>query len=675
MPIDEPTFNIVDNTSNGRRIIEVPKEFSSGISVQGDETAEILFFSIDRYYDATDLWTPDMKFVIQWKTATKNGVTKAFVNRDSRAFIDDNGKLYFGWPISSEITEEAGEVTFSVRIFQFGQGNLDENNRPKLAFGLNTQVAKVKINPSIDFKILNQHEFEDAQVINKTSDIINRVVNSTIISEMSQEPAPTPTFVVNFVEDNLLEEAYSVKSIQVEKYSLATGLFDEEINNVGGYYNADHESVPGLNANNYRPGLYYTKEVEDQNFYEFDYEDITLNQVLATASSGMITYIGRSCATPEDSFGGKFEFQGGDDIVYKRVESETPQEDHKYYIKDEETGKFVVVNKNFGNVWIDEEDRFMNIDGRPLKYYERYSPKLVIDENDPVGCYWIVANNNEGKKAATKVDSYRIWIPGPEDLSEEIVLNNNNENVDYERVQISDLSAALEVEFQNIPRNNDIEYLWNDNEEGILKWDSNSERTLIRNLTYSEETNLALIDEIYEISIHSERNKKDSETEIKRKFRVTAPAQPFIFDTAIPEGASGEDGRKVIIQNYNEIGDAAYSFKIDFSENLEDGQLKMISDKVAYRFRKRRGSDFGAEHIFENDQNLTDFILVDSYEDIPNIEVLDDGYYYAEIINIVNEDFDLDDLNVKASAQGSEWYNQYENKGRVSRTPYYTFVD
>ena len=272
MPIDEPTFNILDDTNGGRRVIEVPEEFSTGISVQGDETAEILFFSIDRYYDATDLWTPEMNFVIQWKAGDKQGVTRAFINKDSRAFIDDEGKLYFGWPISSEITEEAGDVTFSVRAYRFSEGNY-EDGRPKLAFGLNTQTATVRINPSLDFKILSETEFKDAQSVSKTSDIVSRVFNSTVISKEAQVPAPTPVFeqdILPWDETTLARTALSVKEVEKVVYTLAIGVFDEEET----YYNADHEEVTGLNASIYHPGIYYTADVTTQKFYEFDYEDV-----------------------------------------------------------------------------------------------------------------------------------------------------------------------------------------------------------------------------------------------------------------------------------------------------------------------------------------------------------------------------------------------------------------
>ena len=52
LPIDEGLFKINANT----REIETPDAFKLGVGVQGDELAEIVYFSIDRYFDTTDLY-------------------------------------------------------------------------------------------------------------------------------------------------------------------------------------------------------------------------------------------------------------------------------------------------------------------------------------------------------------------------------------------------------------------------------------------------------------------------------------------------------------------------------------------------------------------------------------------------------------------------------------------
>ena len=73
LPLDEPTFDIDANS----REIAIPDAFKkNGISVQGDQIAEIVYFTIDRYVDTTDLYDDDINIVIQWETAASNGANR-----------------------------------------------------------------------------------------------------------------------------------------------------------------------------------------------------------------------------------------------------------------------------------------------------------------------------------------------------------------------------------------------------------------------------------------------------------------------------------------------------------------------------------------------------------------------------------------------------------------------
>jgi hypothetical protein len=107
LPLDEPIFEIDANT----RVITVPNEFrTNGLSVQGDHLAEIVFFSIDRYFDRTDLSNTDI--TINWKMGTNVGKTKYFIM--SKDIIP--GKVIFGWPINNIITQKSGSLTFAVEF-------------------------------------------------------------------------------------------------------------------------------------------------------------------------------------------------------------------------------------------------------------------------------------------------------------------------------------------------------------------------------------------------------------------------------------------------------------------------------------------------------------------------------------------------------------------------------
>ena len=148
LPLNEPHFVIEANS----RTITVPPEFQKyGISVVGDEVAEIVFFEVDRFYDTTDLY--DTKIIIQWQAPGTSTIqyTPAF----SKTTIIDprNGdeKVVFGWPITSTITKTAGTLTFSVRFYIENASNPTQELPD---FSLSTLVQKVNINPGLAVDIL-----------------------------------------------------------------------------------------------------------------------------------------------------------------------------------------------------------------------------------------------------------------------------------------------------------------------------------------------------------------------------------------------------------------------------------------------------------------------------------------------------------------------------------------
>lgn len=193
LPLDEPIFDIDTNT----RKITVPTEFAkNGISVQGDETSEILYFSVDRYTDAMDLYRDDINIVIQWESAPDSkGHT---VKKMSREHIRDitslkqEGKMLFGWAIDSRITQNPGAIKFSVRFYRF-----DEEQ--KLDFSLNTLTATAVINPSIDYKF-DENGQSSVEIIDSSNLIKNRLKDS--ITPDSVAAAAIPYFIIDMPDEN-----------------------------------------------------------------------------------------------------------------------------------------------------------------------------------------------------------------------------------------------------------------------------------------------------------------------------------------------------------------------------------------------------------------------------------------------------------------------------------------
>ena len=174
LPLDEDVFEIDANS----RTITVPASFAkNGISVQGDEIAEILYFTIDRYFDATDLSTNDMNVVIQWETKERSGLSLGY----GKDVVSVPGKIIFGWPISSELTAAAGSIKFAVRFYKINNGQV-------LTYSFSTLPAEVVIKPTLNYDILDSAT--QNSILNKVDTIKNRISSSGIYDASAPIPGP-----------------------------------------------------------------------------------------------------------------------------------------------------------------------------------------------------------------------------------------------------------------------------------------------------------------------------------------------------------------------------------------------------------------------------------------------------------------------------------------------------
>lgn len=149
LPVDEPTFNIDAN----KRTITIPDAFKNGVSVKGDEIAETIYFTIDRYFDTIDFYDKNIKAIIQWENANKD---KSISATTEKAVIEDQSegivKVIFGWPLTREITEYSGNVTFTVRFYNTKE---DDAGQEYLEYSFSTLNAVVKINPALDLDLID----------------------------------------------------------------------------------------------------------------------------------------------------------------------------------------------------------------------------------------------------------------------------------------------------------------------------------------------------------------------------------------------------------------------------------------------------------------------------------------------------------------------------------------
>lgn len=142
-----------------------------------------------------DLFRDDVKIAIQWETApdakkaTKQGISTEYV-RDITTYAQE-GKMLFGWAIDSRITENPGNIKFSVRFYHF-------DAQKKLDFSLNTLTATAKINPSIDYKF-DENGQSSVDIIDSSNIIKNRLENSV-----------TPDSVVKDAKEPIFVDGYNI---------------------------------------------------------------------------------------------------------------------------------------------------------------------------------------------------------------------------------------------------------------------------------------------------------------------------------------------------------------------------------------------------------------------------------------------------------------------------------
>jgi hypothetical protein len=169
LPADEKPFEINANT----RAISVPADFSKCAGVVGDNMCEIVTFTVDRYFDYTDL--ANANICVQWTCPTGEGISHiGLVDLDTVP-----GKIRFGWPLTGELTEKAGNVTFAVRFFI-------KDDSDKFVYLLNTLTTTIPIRAGLD---ITNPDIEEKNV----ADLFEKFVSN---SNNPSYPTPKPVFFV-----------------------------------------------------------------------------------------------------------------------------------------------------------------------------------------------------------------------------------------------------------------------------------------------------------------------------------------------------------------------------------------------------------------------------------------------------------------------------------------------
>lgn len=458
LPVDEETLDIDANT----RKIAIPADFAkNGLGVQGDEIAEVVYFTIDRFFDATDLSDPSMQIAIQWQTADGvAGVSKEFV-RDITSYP---GKLIFGWPLVSEITTTPGTVKFSVRFYKVGERTVRADNGAEitqqyLTYNFNTIPAELKINASLDYALYGESKID---AVDRESLIVNRIVNS-VLTDPSIPDADVPVWRLNLSTTDLSEympagsdtpEQTAQKEIERGKYlikdlavigqntdpetgvvtdqygyyleayatgngSVSYGWLRADIDVLGAKASEDG-AVANVNNSYYVPAAPGPMDSTKSYYIAVgNYETVSENYTV------IFTEDHESLNLAEYELG-QMVYDMTDGHAYQRtanygwVQSTIPEDldtESNHEEGDVETCVRVYERATsisgykpqpYFNCVIDEEGKTVSSTGTIIQLYERHSRALA----DSAGLYHVVATNRRLGKYK-QIDSYTIIIPMP----------------------------------------------------------------------------------------------------------------------------------------------------------------------------------------------------------------------------------------------------------------------
>lgn len=182
-PFDEPVFYIDTNTRViSEKIYDVTKNDyvacnifgKNGVGVVGDHLAELLFFRMPRFFDVVDLYKCDI--YIYWHNMGLREYAEPHIS-EPIAKYSDGDVLNFGWYLTSEATEAAGQIEFAVEFV------IRDANTGDITFRLSTQPSRLVIKSAIDM------DAEGVIAEDYESLIYSRSIYSNVVNSLTAAPA------------------------------------------------------------------------------------------------------------------------------------------------------------------------------------------------------------------------------------------------------------------------------------------------------------------------------------------------------------------------------------------------------------------------------------------------------------------------------------------------------
>lgn len=487
LPLDEPVFAIDTNT----RQITVPNDFKkNGISVQGDEVSEILYFSVDRYADSMDLYRDDIHIAIQWETApnakgvVEKGISPEWI-RDITT-LKHEGKMLFGWAINSVLTEHPGAIKFSVRFYHFDEAE-------KLDFNLNTLVATANINPSIDYKF-DEEGLPTVQVTNNNNLIRSRIKDSEPPKGV-EGMASEPVFLLDLPTTDLVTDTAGVS----------------------------YNSIDLVEENGIKQILFKV-------------------QAVPSADAGIISYEWER--TP--LVGGQPEALAAKQEDFIRTEDKVYSSEHTYYklVRDVanniEYYEEVLVTPGMYDEEIPEDEVL----------FEKFSTfRVVLGDESVTGDYKVDAVNRVGLDRARK-ESTHIRIPGPDEESFAIGTPEGQEHSLLMGADDEEGSVTLYITSNTSQNGDDITYIWRKvgEEEILAQTTINNKDGANTQNSYTVKVAPELrkkYNEKFEVTTFASRNGDDTTSQV-REIQVTDPAHEVIVTRVAEQVLVNQNAAKEI---------------------------------------------------------------------------------------------------------------------------------
>ena len=540
LPLDEEHFTIDANS----RMITVPESFSkNGIAVQGDETAEVVYFKIDRYFDFMDL--NNAYIIIQWHidgTNPKNNNTPISLSSSSLEWVRDiesePNKLIFGWALDSEITKYPGTLKFSVRFIGLNE-DLDDEDYGKVEYSFSTLEATAVINKALDLEIT----MDSLNELKNKAELVNNKINSrTKTLQMISKPQATkPIYTLTIAdwvkqEQNSDEYKYSV-DLKNGKYVFKIQAFSDD----GG----------DIIYSWYKDG----KEITNSAAIELLYEPVR-------------NITGDEMTDEERYF--------------------TPLENHLYFILEEKEGKDIYII-------IDPDDIKDKVTGKidlanSGMLYECFGAFTA----DIAGRYFGVATNanNFSTNSIPNPDTMKnnvkpgkygpIEIPLPEDTVYEIMSGNG---LDY-MLKGGSYSVTLNPSPKNETATS-FKYLWYKNYKENEVNTAISESTSDSQFTVTGDSEYTNVQGAYRLETIATRNNADNSS-FTEDFIVTYTPSNF---SGIQIVKIKEDGEEEVIAEGNKV---------------RSGDTIKVIYQLAQSYQLKKYEDFQFQWQFESDEEDSD---------------------------------------------------------------------